>query len=1804
MLRPLFALSLLLSTVASAQITAIGNLGTGTTTWSGTVTVTGDVTIPSGGTLVVQPGTVVTAATSDMLGSGDASKVEIFVDGVLNVSGVNNGGVTFTGAGAGAQAWGGLVVRPGGAATVSYATMNEMAQGLRVQNGGTGVTTQLTVSNSSITGSDYGVRASNTGAGTMTVTVTGTTFNAVTNTAIDQQSSGTVNVTDSNIAGTTSSYSVYQTAGTLAFTGTRITNNAYGVLILGGVSTSFDRCTVAYTTNSSIAAIETQIGSASSHTTTITSSIVSHNASYGVRRYYSYGTVTVNNSNVWGNSGSFGPPPTASANASSANFLGSISQSNNKSENPLYVDAAARNYRLTSRSPSRNSGASNIDQGALPYTADATVGLQGTIWNDLTLSGPNTVLGDLTVPSGVTLTLAAGATLTFPANDSMGGGNSAARAEIIVLGTLTAIGVSGSPIAFTSSGSGAQAWQGIVVRAGGTATIANAALEEMAEGITVSNGGTGVTTSLTLTNTTLNNSTYGVRLSNTGSGSLTATITNVAFTGIVNTAIDQQSSGTVNVTDSNITGTTSSYSVYQTAGTLAFTGTRITNNAYGVLILGGVSTSFDRCTVAYTTNSSIAAIETQIGSASSHTTTITSSIVSHNASYGVRRYYSYGTVTVNNSNVWGNSGSFGPPPTASANASSANFLGSISQSNNKSENPLYVDAAARNYRLTSRSPSRFSGASNVDQGALPYTADATVGLQGTLWTNLTLTGANTVLGDLTVAPGVTLTIDPGATLTFPANDAMGAGNSAARAELNVLGTLTAIGVSGSPIAFTSSGSGAQAWQGLVIRAGGSVTLANATLEEMAEGITIYNGGTGVTTSLNFTNGTINNSTYGIRAANTGSGTLTVNVSGASFTNTVNTAIDQQSSGTIDVQASSITGTTSSYSVYQTAGVMRFERTLISNNAYGVLILGGTSATFDRCTVAFTTNSSIAAIETQIGSSSPHVTSIVSSIVSHNASYGVRRYYSYGTVNVSNTDVWGNSGSFGPPPTASANTSSANYLGSISQTNNNSENPLFADTSTRNYTLQSTSPCRGRGLNGVDQGAFPFTVGAVTSVTVNPASATVAAGGVVGFSAQARDAQNNIVSNEAFTWTASPSAGTITSSGVLTASCTPGTYTASVTARTANGTTGTATVVVTLGPASQVVISPSSPSVQSQETQQFSATVRDACNNTLTGQTISWSSAATAGSITSGGLFTASCSRGTHTSGVTATAGSLSASTGVTVTAGDPAAVGVTPATVSVPAGTTQQFAASVADGCGNTVSTPVTWTTSATGSSINGTGLFTAGQTNGTFATGVTATAGTRTGTASVTVTGGNGGAVATVTLSPTSATLMPSGTQTFTATARDSNGNVLTGQSTTWAVTAGGGTITQGGVFTAGTTSGTFTDTVSATIGGVTARASITVQPGAVATVTVAPTSATVAPGGSVTFTATARDSFGNTVNGAVTWSASAAAGTITPGGVFTAGSSPGTYAAAVTATVGSVSGTASVTINTGALSSLTVAPAATQVTAGGNVAFTATGRDANNNPVAVTPTWSVVSGGGTIGASSGIFVAGTTAGTFPNTIRAVANSLTAFASVTVTPGPVLSVTVTPASATVMANGTQQFTAEARDAFNNPVATGFTWTSNATAGDITQGGFFTAKSTPGVYANGVTAAVGSVMGNATVTVTPSMTGGGGGSMTGGGGGSMTGGGGGSMTGGGGGMDMDAGMGGGTGGGGGGMDMDAGMGGGTGTGGGNGSGGGGAMTGGGTGGGGNISGTTGCTCSSADPSIAMFGLGLLAMMSRRRRAGR
>jgi parallel beta-helix repeat protein len=1270
-------------------------------------------------------------------------------------------------------------------------------------------------------------------------------------------------------------------------------------------------------------------------------------------------------------------------------------------------------------------------------------------------------------------------------------------------------------------------------------------------------------------------------------------VTNVTLSGTAGGIA--HAAGSLTVTTSTVTGTTGSNSaVYQTGGSLALDRVSVTNNAYiGVYVAGGTGTTLDRCTVAY---NGYYGVYTYV---SSGTTTVTNSIVSHNAGQGLNRGWS-GTLSFANSNVWGNSNSYGPPPTSGANTASANYT-ATSGTGNQSANPLFVDAAARNYRLTSYSPSRGAGAGGVDQGALPYGADATTGLLGQVPASQTLSGANTLTGDLIVPAGVTLTVSPGATLTAAATDALGNGADPTKVEIIVYGTLTAIGTSGSPITMTSAGTGTAGWYGVRVMPGGTATLSNAAMNEMAGGVEATVGGSGTTTTLTLSNSSVLGSTYGVRTLSGGSGgTGNFNVTNVTLSGTAGGIA--HAAGALTVTTSTVTGTTGSNSaVYQTGGSLSLERVIVSNNAYiGVYVAGGTGTTLDRCTVAY---NGYYGVYTYVSSGT---TTVTNSIVSHNAGQGLNRGWS-GTLSFSYSNVWGNSNSYGPPPTSAANTAAANYT-ATSGTGNQSQNPLFVDASTRNYALQSSSPSIGAGLNGVDQGAIPYTVGAVTSVTVNPPTATVAAGGVVGFSATARDAMGNVVSNETFTWSVTPAAGAISTSGVLTAGCAPGTYTGAVTARSANGTTGSASVTINLGTASQLVVTPSGPSVKSQETQAFSASVRDSCNNVLTGQAITWSAATAAGTITSAGVFTASCSRGTYATGVTATAGSLSTSVPVTVVAGDPAVVGVTPTSASVAAGTTQQFAGSVVDGCGNTISgASLTWSTSVPGSSISASGLFSAGQNNGTFATGVTATSGSVSGTASVTVTGGSGGTVSTVELTPASATLVAGATQQFSAVARDSLGNALTGQTFTWSVVAGGGSISTGGLFTAGTTAGTFTNTVRVAVGSVSATATVTVTPGPVARVAVTPATATVAPGGTVSFTAQGYDANDNPVTGSVTWSATAAAGTITQGGVFTASMTPGTWANAVSATIGSVSGSASVTVQTGALAQLTIAPAVATVPAGGTVAFAVTGRDASGTVVTVTPTWSVVSGGGTI-SSAGIFTAGTSAGTFANTIKAEANGLTALASVTVQPGPVLSVAITPPTAQLMVGGTQQFTAEARDAFNNVVAAGVTWSATAAAGTITAGGFFTAGQSPGSYPAAITASSGTATANASVTILPSATGGGGGS-TGGGGGAMGGGGGatgggggatgggGGATGGGGGGDQDAG----TGGGGGGGDLDAGTGGGSASGGGTGTGGGSATGGGsGTGGGGDAPPPAGCGCTSLDGLFPLAALGLL--LARRRRA--
>ncbi len=263
-------------------------------------------------------------------------------------------------------------------------------------------------------------------------------------------------------------------------------------------------------------------------------------------------------------------------------------------------------------------------------------------------------------------------------------------------------------------------------------------------------------------------------------------------------------------------------------------------------------------------------------------------------------------------------------------------------------------------------------------------------------------------------------------------------------------------------------------------------------------------------------------------------------------------------------------------------------------------------------------------------------------------------------------------------------------------------------------------------------------------------------------------------------------------------------------------------------------------------------------------------------------------------------------------------------------------------------------------------------------------------------------GVTSTITISPTTVTLAPSGTQQFTVVAKNADGDILAIPNPIWAVGAGGGTITSTGLFTAGTTAGTFTNTVSVTCNGVTATATIIVTAGPLATITVTPNPATLTPGGVQQFTAVGRDANGNVVAITPVWSVAAGGGTIVAGtGVFTAGGTAGTFTNTVVATSGALSGRATVIVTAGALATITVTPNPASMLPNATQQFTAVGRDASNNVVPITPVWSVVNGGGSINAGTGLFTAGAATGNFPNTVQATSGAISGTASVIVTLTP-----------------------------------------------------------------------------------------------------------------------------------------------------------------------------------------------------------
>jgi hypothetical protein len=344
---------------------------------------------------------------------------------------------------------------------------------------------------------------------------------------------------------------------------------------------------------------------------------------------------------------------------------------------------------------------------------------------------------------------------------------------------------------------------------------------------------------------------------------------------------------------------------------------------------------------------------------------------------------------------------------------------------------------------------------------------------------------------------------------------------------------------------------------------------------------------------------------------------------------------------------------------------------------------------------------------------------------------------------------------------------------------------------------------------------------------------------------------------------------------------------------------------------------------------------------------------------------------------------------------------------------------------------------------------------------------------------------ISSLTIAPTSATLAPGGTQQFTVVTKDGRGNTVTGNTPSWSVVAGGGSISPTGLFTAYTIAGTYTNTVAVTCSGITVFATVIVAPGALASITVTPNPATLPINTTQQFTAVGRDASGNVVAITPVWSVAAGGGSIVAGtGLFTSGAATGTFPSTVVATSGAISGTATVIVTVGPLATITVTPNPATLAPGAQQQFTAVGKDAGGNVVAITPVWSVTNGGGAINSASGLFTAGATAGTFSNTVRATSGSIFGTATVIVTAGALATITVTPNPATVQTNATQQFTAVGKDAGGNVIPITPVWSVTNGGGSINAAsGLFTAGAVTGQFDNTVRATSGAIFGTATVIV-------------------------------------------------------------------------------------------------------------------------
>jgi trimeric autotransporter adhesin len=623
---------------------------------------------------------------------------------------------------------------------------------------------------------------------------------------------------------------------------------------------------------------------------------------------------------------------------------------------------------------------------------------------------------------------------------------------------------------------------------------------------------------------------------------------------------------------------------------------------------------------------------------------------------------------------------------------------------------------------------------------------------------------------------------------------------------------------------------------------------------------------------------------------------------------------------------------------------------------------------------------------------------------------------------------------------------------------------------------------------------------LTSIAVGPPDSSVAMGLSSQFTATGlySDGSKQDISSQVTWHSANAAAAWISNTGLATTAG-PGSTLISATLGKMSGSTSLSVTAATL-----VVIdlTPSNASLANGLSNRFVATGVYTDNSVHDmSASVTWASsvnsvASISNTAGSNGVTTTT---GPGSTMISATLGSVSASTALTVTSAALVSIEVTPTSPSIANGLTVALQATgiYTDHSTHDLTNSVTWSSSVAGvasvSNTPGSNGMAATATPGS--TTITATLGGISGSTNLTVTAAT---LVSLGVTPANPSIAKGLKSQFTAigTFTDNSTQNLTAQvqwsSSDPTVATVSNALGYDGLGV-GLSPGSVT--ITATLAGASASTVLTVTPATLVSIGVTPANPSMATGLSSQFMATGvyTDNSTQDLTASVAWTSSdptvaSISNASASHGLATA-VSPGSVT--IAAASGTVSGSMNLTVTPAALVSIALIPANPSIANGTQQQFAATGTytDASTHDVTGTVTWSSFDTTvATISNASGSNGLATSVAQGSVTITATLGTITGVTGLTITPAALVSIAVIPVNPSI-ANGTsQQFAATGTytDNSTQPLTTSVTWSS----ADTTVASISNAPGSNGLassVAQGtvtITATLGSISGSTGLTVT------------------------------------------------------------------------------------------------------------------------